>query len=241
MVSVPVELVRVLVPVVKEKKPTMSRSKRLMKAATGMAWLLSTTNDCHAFVVVRQRTASSSIRATADFLNQIAEVNTVYDSRSALVYDPTQERFVVSSQTMGGRHSSHRWKQLLNVAFVPSGVTSNYYQFMQWRVLQRFVNANLHVFGTQSLVLALGLQSSATQLGALSAALNWVLKDCLGKVSRMVWASKMGLRFDSDAKRWRMRSAYIYGLGNLLEVRTKIFVAQTYLLQRKTKKIRQSP
>ena len=122
------------------------------------------------------------------------------------------------------RFLQHRLLPLLSVAFVPSGVTSNYYHFMQWRILQRFVNANLHVFGTQSLLLGLGIRDTTrNQLGALSAALKWVLKDALGKIVRMLWASKMGLRFDSDAKRWRMRSAFVFAAGNGLEIVTFIF------------------
>lgn len=55
----------------------------------------------------------------------------------------------------------------------------------------------------QALLLALGIK--AKRLGA-AAAMSWVLKDALGKFGRILWASKMGRRFDSDAKRWRFRS-----------------------------------
>ena len=55
----------------------------------------------------------------------------------------------------------------------------------------------------QALLLALGIKSR--RLGA-AAAMSWVLKDALGKFGRILWASKMGRRFDSDAKRWRFRS-----------------------------------
>ncbi|GMH46827.1 hypothetical protein TrRE_jg11711, partial [Triparma retinervis] len=55
------------------------------------------------------------------------------------------------------------------------------------------------------------------------AVLNWVLKDCLGKVVRMLWASKMGRKFDPDAKRWRFRSSLLYSLGNLMEIITYIY------------------
>lgn len=58
----------------------------------------------------------------------------------------------------------------------------------------------------QALLLALGIK--AKRLGA-AAAMSWVLKDALGKFGRILWASKMGRRFDSDAKRWRFRSRYI--------------------------------
>lgn len=156
----------------------------------------------------------------------LSEVNVVYESRHEIVYDPMQERYIRQRSKPTNLHKYHRRRLLrfLSVAFVPSGVTANYYRFMQWRILQRFVNANLHVFGTQSLLLGLGIKAVASsQLGALSAALKWVLKDALGKIVRMVWAARMGMRFDSDAKRWRMRSAFIFGLGNGLEIATYIF------------------
>lgn len=34
----------------------------------------------------------------------------------------------------------------------------------------------------------------------------------------MLWASKMGQRFDSDAKRWRFRSSLVFAFGNGLEI-----------------------
>ena len=172
----------------------------------------------------------------------LRQVDVLYGRSHALVYDATQQRFVPQKYNKQQNNaeergnvdacitSSHRWTPRfllqhyilpqLSVAFLPSGVTPNYYRFMRWRVLQRWVNANLHVFGTQSLLLGLGLKSTASQLGALSAALQWVLKDCLGKLVRMAWAARMGRRFDSDAKRWRFRSAFIFAAGNFFEITT---------------------
>jgi len=77
----------------------------------------------------------------------------------------------------------------------------------------------LHVLGTQSLLLSLGISNGNRAVG-LSAAMNWVLKDALGKIVRMVWASKMGRKFDPDAKRWRYRSSLLYAFGNGLEIST---------------------
>ena len=70
--------------------------------------------------------------------------------------------------------------------------------------------------------MGLGIKSSATQLGALSAALKWVLKDALGKLVHMALASHMGRRFDSDAKQWRYRSSFVFAFGNFLEITTYI-------------------
>lgn len=119
------------------------------------------------------------------------------------------------------RRLKRRAKKTLTSAFLPEGVTPSYYAFIRWRIFQRLINANVHVFGTQSLLLGLGIKNRNT-LG-LSAALNWVLKDALGKMVRMVWASKMGRKFDSDAKRWRFRSSLLFAAGNGLEVSTYVF------------------
>lgn len=176
----------------------------------------------------------------------LADVDVLLGSRSSLQYDSALERYVPVA-----RHNQEVYKlqtirvngdatgslarrksvlvqitsklvPRLKAAFFPEGVTESYYRFVGWRVLQRFVNANLHVIGTQSLLLGLGLKNKA--LG-LSAALNWVLKDALGKIVRLLWASKMGRKFDSDAKRWRFRSSLLYAMGSGLEIVTYIFPA----------------
>lgn len=166
-----------------------------------------------------------------------SEVNLLYGIRTLLVYDETQDLFVNRGRQDENAHdasvSSSKRIYLalfqtmlaqLRVSFVPAGVTQNYYAFMRWRIIQRFVNANLHVFGTQSLLLGLGIKAQMnSRMGALSAALNWVLKDALGKIVRMIWASRMGLRFDGDAKRWRFRSSFVFAAGNGLEIATYIF------------------
>jgi hypothetical protein len=173
----------------------------------------------------------------------LSEVDVLYESRSSLVFDPIQERYIkrnnYHSKDLATKQSSAQVASSffrrnimprLSVAFLPAGVTPNYYRFIRWRVTQRFVNANLHVFGTQSLLLGLNFKSSSSlELGALSAALKWVLKDALGKIVRMLWAAQMGGRFDSDARRWRYRSAFCFAAGNGLEIVTYIF-PQYFLL-----------
>jgi hypothetical protein len=84
------------------------------------------------------------------------------------------------------------FSRFLQSAFVPEGVAPSYYSFMRWRILQRFVNANVHVIGTQSLLMGLrGMHRGTGGGGAgvvatgAAAATNWVLKDTLGKIVRM--------------------------------------------------------
>lgn len=92
-----------------------------------------------------------------------------------------------------------------------------FHSYTLWRLAQRFISATSSVFGTQALLFALGFRKS--HIG-VAAATTWVLKDALGKVSRIMWASENGRKFDIDAKRWRFRSSVLYAIGNGLEVLT---------------------
>jgi hypothetical protein len=191
-----------------------------------------------------------SLSLPADF--SVSQVDVLYEERIGLTYDDTLERYVpiVKKKVRHGDGltngetskrvrlknspparliSSMQSKLLLSlkVAFVPEGVTDSYYTYIKWRVIQRFINANVHVLGTQSLLLGLGLKNKG--LG-VSAALNWVLKDTFGKMVRLLWASKMGRKFDSDAKRWRFRSSLLYALGNAFEIITYMFPSLFLLL-----------
>jgi len=180
---------------------------------------------------------------TTKTVPELYNVDVRYNRRYPLTYDEATGRYLdVTSQielSSDNRRRKRRSdddytiiqhiRQFLHSAFVPEGVSDSYYRFMKWRILQRFVNANVHVIGTQSLLMGLrGMQkstiaTSAAKGGAVlgaAAATNWVLKDTLGKVVRMAWASKMGRKFDPDAKRWRFRASLIYALGNGLEVST---------------------
>ena len=182
-------------------------------------------------------------------LPTLTQVDVIFGSRTSLVYDPNQERFLPQSMIREELSSIHtnlgpfaiansppikacrkmiayNIKPYLSAAFLPEGVTPAYYRYARWRVYQRLINANLQVFGTQSLLLALGIKTKSL---ALSAALNWVLKDALGKITRMIWASKMGGKFDSDAKRWRFRASLLYAAGNGMEITTYCF-PQLFLL-----------
>lgn len=199
--------------------PHLSASPAQINASSSNA----TTNDSSSLfhkttTPATSNTTASSASTPSQLIESFSEVNILYNSRSKLSYNPNEQRFTTEPIANDRR----RLLSFLSVAFVPTGVTPNYYNFMQWRIFQRFVNANLNVFGTQSLLLGLGMKTTASQLGALSAALQYVMKDALGKVTRMVWASRMGNRFDSDAKRWRMRSAFCFAAGNGLEIATYI-------------------
>ena len=111
------------------------------------------------------------------------------------------------------------WKNSLANNFIPSGdISPDYFTYTKWRCMQRFVAGTSSVFGTQALVMALGVKSNKA-LG-IAAGTMWVMKDALGKVSRILWASNYGRKFDQDSKKWRFRSSIIFATGSLFEILT---------------------
>jgi glutamate N-acetyltransferase/amino-acid N-acetyltransferase len=64
--------------------------------------------------------------------------------------------------------------------------------------LQRFFSSTMQNLSTQSLLLALGMGAQKTI--AASAAINWLLKDGVGRIARMTVATNFGQSFDSDLK-----------------------------------------
>ncbi|EKX39058.1 hypothetical protein GUITHDRAFT_114933 [Guillardia theta CCMP2712] len=85
-------------------------------------------------------------------------------------------------------------------SFLPRGVSEDYYSFTIWRILQRIVSSTVSVFGTQSLLLALGVKTNKVGVAAAS---GWVFANAFGKFGKMIFAARWGRDFDSDAKRWR--------------------------------------
>ena len=144
----------------------------------------------------------------------------------AMKWDSTKGTFQPATMQETMTQDS-RFVSIIKSCFIPSGaITSDYYKYSMWRLAQRFVSATCSVFGTQALLLALGFKKE--KIG-IAAATTWVLKDALGKFSRIFWASKHGRKFDSDAKKWRFRSSILFATGNGLEILTYI-VPSLFLL-----------
>lgn len=96
-------------------------------------------------------------------------------------------------------------------------VTSDYYRFSKWRMVQRLLSAVKDVFATQALLGALGVRTDGARSG-VAAAGAWIGKDTFGRLSKVVWTGRMKKLMDADAKRVRFRTALLYPLGQLLEL-----------------------
>ena len=80
----------------------------------------------------------------------------------------------------------------------PTPATSKEPRLTVRRAVQRFASQTNMLFATQSLLYALGIGASAAL--PASAAINWMMKEGLGKLARMTVATTLAQDFDSQVK-----------------------------------------
>lgn len=95
-------------------------------------------------------------------------------------------------------------------------VTEDYWSFSFWSFIKSAVSASTSVLGTQGLLRAVGVGANASV--ASSAAINWVLKDGLGRIGCILAASIIGNKFDNDAKLFVFLGDMMYEVGIFLEI-----------------------
>lgn len=90
-------------------------------------------------------------------------------------------------------------------------VTPDYWAYARWRASHRLFSSVMGIFATQSLLAAVGVGAQRSLPAA--AAINWVLKDGLGRLGRLGVATRFGQSFDADLKvrlrRWTGRGACV--------------------------------
>ncbi|XP_019105782.2 protein root UVB sensitive 4 isoform X4 [Beta vulgaris subsp. vulgaris] len=101
--------------------------------------------------------------------------------------------------------------------FIPKQVTENYIEYVKWKFLHRVFSSSLQVLATQAMFRAIGVGYAQSLPSA--AAMNWVLKDGLGRLSRCIYTSCVGSAFDTNLKTAVHRSFAL--ADNLGEVSAK--------------------
>lgn len=96
----------------------------------------------------------------------------------------------------------------------PRSVGPDYVGYTRWRLAAFFFGGSVGVFSTQGLLLAVGVgrQSAAP----LAAALQWVIRDGMGRAGRMLF-SQVGTGFDAETKQYRLAAAFVLNLSCALE------------------------
>ncbi|KAE8702823.1 Protein root UVB sensitive 1 [Hibiscus syriacus] len=146
-----------------------------------------------------------------------------------LIPDFLDDAFVVSNgivnltkssslSTLWGQCRELVMRLLLPEGF-PDSVTSDYLDYALWRGVQGVASQISGVLATQALLYAVGLGKGAIPTAA---AINWVLKDGIGYLSKIM-LSKYGRHFDVNPKGWRLFADLLENAAFGLEILTPVF------------------
>ncbi|GAB2255318.1 hypothetical protein Droror1_Dr00009096 [Drosera rotundifolia] len=105
--------------------------------------------------------------------------------------------------------------------FIPKQVGGNYVEYVKWKFLHRVFSSALQVLATQAMFGAMGV-GYARSLPA-AAAMKWVLKDGLGRLSRCIYTASVGSAFDTNLKRVRFATSILFSLSIGVELMTPLF------------------
>ncbi|KAK5843661.1 protein root UVB sensitive 4 isoform X1 [Gossypium arboreum] len=112
--------------------------------------------------------------------------------------------------------------------FIPKQVSENYIGYVKWKFLHRVFSSALQVLATQAMFRAIGIGYSRSLTSA--AALNWVLKDGLGRLSRCIYTASLASAFDTNLKRVRFTTSMLFTFSIGVELLTPVFPHQFLLL-----------
>ncbi|GAB2282543.1 Protein root UVB sensitive 4 [Dionaea muscipula] len=105
--------------------------------------------------------------------------------------------------------------------FIPKQVGENYIDYVKWKFLHRVFSSAIQVLATQAMFGAIGV-GYARSLPA-AAAMKWVLKDGLGRLSRCIYTASVGSAFDTNLKRVRFAASILFCLSIGVELMTPLF------------------
>mmetsp|Transcript_6801 Transcript_6801/g.9930 ORF Transcript_6801/g.9930 Transcript_6801/m.9930 type:complete len:476 (-) Transcript_6801:125-1552(-) len=103
----------------------------------------------------------------------------------------------------------------------PKSVADGYGRFASYCFIASVAGSASMVLSTQTLLLAIGVFGQQTSASIMAGALNWVLKDGIGQLGGIGFASFMGRstsQFDANPKYWRMVAALSLDAATLLEI-----------------------
>ncbi|CAE6075264.1 unnamed protein product [Arabidopsis arenosa] len=185
------------------------------------------------FFHFRLSAASAIAKALDSDSNGDTEKETVWEVRGSkrkrLVPDFVKDEFVSEesafelSSSLTPENLLAQCRNLLTQFLLPEGfpnsVTSDYLDYSLWRGVQGIASQISGVLATQSLLYAVGLGKGAIPTAA---AINWVLKDGIGYLSKIM-LSKYGRHFDVHPKGWRLFADLLENAAFGMEMLTPVF------------------
>jgi Vitamin B6 photo-protection and homoeostasis len=107
----------------------------------------------------------------------------------------------------------------------PHSVAPGYFHFCRGNFVASVAGSAAMVLSTQTLLLAVGVVGStaaasggAATSGVLAGALNWVLKDGVGQLGGVLYASRQSRAFDAHPKQMRMVAAMALDAASFVEI-----------------------
>lgn len=172
----------------------------------------------------------SEVKETAEMLDAVWEVKG--GQWRKLLLDLAKDKFVTEEdEGNAGKRSpenillgSLTWcrgfiLRLMLPEGYPDSVTSDFLEYSLWRVCQGIASQMNGVLTTQALLYAVGLGKGAIPTAA---AVNWVLKDGIGYLSKIL-LSKYGRHFDVHPKGWRLFADVLENTACGMELLTPAF------------------
>lgn len=102
----------------------------------------------------------------------------------------------------------------------PASVDNGYRYYIRGQFIGVVFSSAGGVLSIQSLLFAMGL---GTESLPLASTLNWVIKDGLGQLGGVLFASVVSNKFDADPKKWRLISSISLDASSFIELCTPLF------------------
>eukprot|EP01041_Mallomonas_annulata_P001327 gene1327-2556_t len=122
-------------------------------------------------------------------------------------------------------------RQWISCTFLPVGfpvsVKKEYLEYQFYDSLQALCSYFRSVLCTKALLVGAGVGSA--QASALSAAITWVLRDGIGMIGSVTFASIFSEQFGSYVKEWRLFADIINDVALTLDMLSPVFPQQLYL------------
>jgi len=128
--------------------------------------------------------------------------------------------------------SKKKLRSILVSTFLPAGypekTPSGYLPYIIYSFIQDFTTELRSILATQKILEGVGVgRAGAT---ALSATLNFIVRDGCGMLPSLLFTASLSGRFKSDIKRWRLFADIINDVGITLEVAATLVPHQFFLL-----------
>lgn len=157
----------------------------------------------------------------------IKQGNRRRDILSPNVFEFTSNKLVLlpSSKIQPHKPLLYQFKERLQLMFLPKdyplSVTKEYLPYTIYNFFNSTLSTIIGTLSMQALLQALGASQSISI--ALSATTNWIIKDGVGLLGGVIYASSVSDKFDSHPKRYKFLSTLLIQISCVLELITPLF------------------